>query len=60
MKIYYVVFSLGCFLVKADSVELVKKQAQNEYGYSFGPYRIRRATKKDIEWVEGMGGQVPE
>jgi hypothetical protein len=51
----YVVLENGrCGLTTDSRTEVLRKQG------TFNVQHIRPATEKDVAWVQGMGGAVPE
>lgn len=58
MKLYYVSTDLGCTLRAAKTAADAKRSAANDCGINH-VREVRLATRKDVEWVRGMGGYVP-
>lgn len=58
MSLYYVETVFGCGLREARSITQARSQAIREIGTD-NFKSIRKATKKDVDWVRGMGGHVP-
>lgn len=59
MALYYVETGRGCSIRRARSKEQAEREVLREVGTLEGVQRVREATKRDIEWVRGMGGEVP-
>lgn len=59
MKIYYADTDRGCALRAANSLAQARAQFNREVG-SDNVQVVRVATQEDIDWVEAMGGEVPD
>lgn len=59
MALYYVETGRSCCIKRARSEEQAEREVLREVGTYEGVQRVREATKRDIEWVRGMGGRVP-
>lgn len=57
-KLYYVNTDRGTGIRAALTIRGAKRAAANEVG-SGNVKEVRLATEKDIAWVRGMGGHVP-
>lgn len=57
--LYYVKTGYGCAIIAACGISQARALALREVGTS-NFEGVRRATKEDVAWVEGMGGRVPE
>ena len=60
MPLYYFESDLGCGLRKFANLQQARKQIVREVGIANRPEKIQKATKDQINWVEGMGGKVPK
>lgn len=60
MPIYYAETGLGCCLEKYKNIEAARKGFLREAGTRAGVQLVRKATKKDISWIQGMGGRLPK
>jgi hypothetical protein len=58
--VYYVEGSGVCCLEVARHPRTALNVIKAEFGNHFGPYKVRKATQEDIDWVRGMGGSVPK
>jgi hypothetical protein len=58
MKLYYVSTDRGCCLRSASTASAAKRSVANDVGIN-NVRDVRLATRKDVEWVRGMGGYVP-
>lgn len=56
--IYYVECNHQCGLIEAKNIKQAQRMANDDFGRNNFP-RVRKAEKKDIGWVAGMGGRVP-
>ena len=59
MALYYVETGRGCCIRRVHSAEQAEQEVLREVGAREGVKNVRKATKRDIEWVRGMGGRVP-
>ncbi len=60
MPLYYFECDMGCGIRVATNLRQAESRIRREVG-TFGDARnIRKATKRDIDWVRGMGGHVPD
>ena len=59
MPYYYLETMQGCGIRCAANIQQARKNALVESG-TFNFKSIRKATKRDIEWVRAMGGHVPD
>jgi hypothetical protein len=59
MALYYVETGRGCGIKRARSEEQAKREVLREVGTIEGVRLVREATRRDIDWVRGMGGNVP-
>jgi hypothetical protein len=60
MTVFYVETGRGVCLREGRSLESVRASTLREVGTLSGVSVIREASKRDIEWVAGMGGYLPE
>jgi hypothetical protein len=58
-KLFYVETGIGCSLMLAEDEDHAWTKARQAVGTYNGVNRVRKATKQDIAWVEGMGGYNP-
>lgn len=56
--LYYVNTDQGCGIFAAQSITQAKRKAKDDAGK--GVKSVRRATSEDVDWVQAMGGFVPE
>lgn len=59
MKLFYIETNRGCGLRRAHRLSSARKMAEREVGIS-NVREVREATERDIAWVRGMGGYVPQ
>lgn len=55
---FYAETGLGACVREAENEQVAKQVILRECGTFAGINVIRKATKKDIAWVEAMGGRV--
>jgi len=60
MALYTVEFGHNIGLRDGASARQVLRAITAEEGTNAGPFNVRRATRADVDWVRGMGGEVPE
>lgn len=60
IKLFYVETGRGCGLKKGKTAESVRRVTLSEVGSIDGVRLVREATERDIAWVRGMGGHVPQ
>jgi hypothetical protein len=58
--IYYFQHDAGCGLRAAQSAASAFKSLRGEFGTHFGAIMVRHATERDVAWVRGMGGCLPD
>lgn len=58
MKLYYASTNRGCCLTAAKSETAAKRSVAKDCGIN-NVREVRLATRRDVEWVRGMGGYVP-
>lgn len=58
-KLFYVRKQSGCGLIASESLKEATKEFIKDWG-SYELLQIREADEKDIAWVRGMGGRVPD
>ena len=59
MGLYYIETGMGCCIRRARSEEGARRAVLREVGTYQGVGKVREATQHDIDWVRGMGGNVP-
>lgn len=59
MPLYYVENDHGCGIREARNIQQARADLRKAEGTNHAK-GVRRATKDDIAWVEGMGGYIPE
>lgn len=57
--IVYAETGAGSCLREAKSVDAGRRAILKNVGTSRGVTVCRKATKKDVDWIRGMGGFVP-
>ena len=60
MKLFYFECDMGCGIRAYKTLKSAEKGIKTEVGWYNNPHKIREATKEDVEWVQGMGGRIPE
>lgn len=58
--LYYFESDFGCGIRDFKSISQAREKILAEVGTHSGVKVCRPATNKDISWVKGMGGFVPE
>ena len=56
--LFYCETEIGCRILEEKNLESAKERMRKEVGQSLR--MVRKATDKDIAWVGGMGGFLPE
>ncbi len=59
MPLYYFQSDMGCGIRVAANLRQAEAEIRRECGTYGAARNIRKATKRDIAWVRGMGGNVP-
>lgn len=59
-KRYYVEWSMGCTIIRAESATAAERTAARLFGTINGPYRASPAKVEQINWVAAMGGTEHE
>jgi hypothetical protein len=60
MALFYAITGIGACIREARDIRSAHAAVLREVGEYNGVKEVRKATKADISWVKGMGGQVPE
>ncbi len=58
--LYYFESDRGCGIRYGTNPATVRNEILREVGTYSGVKNFRKATKKDMAWVDAMGGHVPD
>lgn len=59
MALFYFESDMGCGIRDYRNLKEAVNGITKEVGTSNGPMNISKATKKEVDWVKNMGGNIP-